>query len=88
MEHGGGPPLVPRGDVGHGQVEQSVALGAGTTTWVLAHHLLGVKESEHVTGLGMPLSFVKWDHNRDLMEAADADGRPAVHAQTLAVYPA
>ena len=34
----------------------------------------------------LPLSFVEWDHNRDLMEAADADGRPAVHAQTLAVY--
>ena len=42
-----------------------------------------------VRGFGLtepPLSFVKWDHSRDLMEAADADGRPAVHAQTLAAY--
>ncbi|GAA1950862.1 alpha-galactosidase [Microbacterium aquimaris] len=33
------------------------------------------------------ISYIKWDHNRDLVEAADrADGRPAVHAQTLAFY--
>ena len=32
------------------------------------------------------ISFLKWDHNRDLVEAADGSGRPAVHAQTLAVY--
>ena len=31
------------------------------------------------------IAFLKWDHNRDLVEAAH-DGRPAVHAQTLAVY--
>jgi alpha-galactosidase len=30
-------------------------------------------------------AFLKWDHNRDLVEAAHA-GRPAVHAQTLAAY--
>ena len=34
------------------------------------------------------ITYLKWDHNRDLIEAgsqADA-GRPAVHAQTAAVY--
>ncbi|MEK8069333.1 alpha-galactosidase [Rhodococcoides navarretei] len=30
--------------------------------------------------------YVKWDHNRDLMLAVDADGRAAVHAQTSAFY--
>jgi alpha-galactosidase len=34
------------------------------------------------------IDYVKWDHNRDLIEAGDQTdgGRPAVHAQTLAVY--
>ena len=32
------------------------------------------------------VSYLKWYHNRDLVEAGDADGRPAVHAQTLAAY--
>jgi alpha-galactosidase len=32
------------------------------------------------------ISYLKWDHNRDLVEAADADGRAAVHRQTRAVY--
>jgi alpha-galactosidase len=31
------------------------------------------------------IDFLKWDHNRDLIEAGHA-GRPGVHAQTLAVY--
>jgi alpha-galactosidase len=31
------------------------------------------------------IAFLKWDHNRDLVDAAHA-GRPGVHAQTLAVY--
>ncbi|MFN8099156.1 MAG: alpha-galactosidase [Dermatophilaceae bacterium] len=31
------------------------------------------------------IAFVKWDHNRDLVDAAH-DGRPAVRAQTLAAY--
>jgi alpha-galactosidase len=31
------------------------------------------------------IAFLKWDHNRGLVEAARA-GRPAVHAQTLAAY--
>ncbi len=32
------------------------------------------------------ISFLKWDHNRDLVEAADLGGRPALHNQTRAVY--
>jgi alpha-galactosidase len=35
-----------------------------------------------------PIDCLKWDHNRDLVEAGAQDdgGRPAVHAQTLAFY--
>ncbi|MFJ6677881.1 alpha-galactosidase [Microbacterium sp. NPDC091382] len=34
-----------------------------------------------------PISYVKWDHNRDLVDAAAGPGGAArVHAQTLAVY--
>lgn len=33
------------------------------------------------------ISYIKWDHNRDLIEAAtQSSGRPAVHEQTLAFY--
>jgi alpha-galactosidase len=37
------------------------------------------------------IAFLKWDHNRDLVEAGhgaghDSAGRPSVHAQTLASY--
>ncbi|MEO7586504.1 MAG: alpha-galactosidase [Arachnia sp.] len=33
------------------------------------------------------IDYVKWDHNRDLIDACTAPlGRPAVHAQTLAFY--
>ncbi|MGW4115471.1 alpha-galactosidase [Actinosynnema sp. NPDC004786] len=33
------------------------------------------------------LAYLKWDHNRDLVDAGDSrTGRAAVHAQTLAVY--
>jgi len=31
------------------------------------------------------IAFLKWDHNRDLVDAAHG-GRPAVHGQTLAFY--
>lgn len=31
------------------------------------------------------VAFLKWDHNRDLVDGAH-DGRPAVHGQTLALY--
>ncbi|WP_420814588.1 alpha-galactosidase [Kineococcus vitellinus] len=34
-----------------------------------------------------PISYLKWDHNRDLLEAGSGPrGVPGVHAQTLAVY--
>ncbi len=33
-----------------------------------------------------PISYLKWDHNRPLTDAADAYGRPAAHRQTLALY--
>lgn len=33
----------------------------------------------------LDIGYLKWDHNRDLLEAGH-DGRPAVHAQTLALY--
>jgi alpha-galactosidase len=33
------------------------------------------------------IAYVKWDHNRDLVEAGDrTTGQPRVHAQTVAVY--
>jgi alpha-galactosidase len=34
------------------------------------------------------IGYIKWDHNRDLIEAGTQSdgGRPGVHAQTLAVY--
>jgi alpha-galactosidase len=33
------------------------------------------------------IAYLKWDHNRDLVEAGDrSSGEPRVHAQTLAVY--
>lgn len=33
------------------------------------------------------IDYIKWDHNRDLVEAGDrTTGAPRVHAQTLAVY--
>ncbi|MCB0910360.1 MAG: alpha-galactosidase [Propionibacteriaceae bacterium] len=33
------------------------------------------------------ISYIKWDHNRDLIDAGtQPDGRPGVHAQTLATY--
>ena len=35
-----------------------------------------------------PINFVKWDHNRDLLEAGSLarDGTPAIHEQTQAFY--
>ncbi len=35
-----------------------------------------------------PISYVKWDHNRDLLEAGSAarGGAPVAHAQTVAFY--
>lgn len=47
--------------------------------WQHVHDQLDALLSEH------DIAFLKWDHNRDLVEAGHA-GRPAVRAQTLAVY--
>jgi alpha-galactosidase len=34
-----------------------------------------------------PVEYVKWDHNRDAVDGGSAvDGRPAIHAQTVAFY--
>lgn len=34
-----------------------------------------------------PIAYLKWDHNRDLIDAGTApSGRPGVHEQTLAAY--
>jgi alpha-galactosidase len=32
------------------------------------------------------IGYIKWDHNRDLIDAGGPDGRAAVHEQTLAFY--
>ncbi|MGG7507216.1 alpha-galactosidase [Plantibacter sp. YIM 135249] len=32
------------------------------------------------------ISYLKWDHNRDLLEAGGLDGRAAVHANVTALY--
>ncbi|WP_222119127.1 alpha-galactosidase [Microbacterium sp. 1.5R] len=34
----------------------------------------------------LDLAFIKWDHNRDLIDAGREGGRAAVHGQTLAFY--
>jgi alpha-galactosidase len=56
---------------------------------------IGIPEAyEHVKGQMLALldeyeiGYIKWDHNRDLLEAGTAPdgGRPGVHAQTLAFY--
>ncbi|MGC8731515.1 MAG: alpha-galactosidase [Halothiobacillaceae bacterium] len=35
---------------------------------------------------GAEISYLKWDMNRDLAQALDAHGRPALHAQVQALY--
>ena len=52
---------------------------------------LGIPEAyEHVKKqiLAILIDYIKWDHNRDLIEAGNQleGGRPGVHAQTLAFY--
>jgi len=34
----------------------------------------------------LPVSFLKWDHNRDVIDAGSEGGRHAVHSTTLGVY--
>ena len=47
---------------------------------------------DHLFGLldtllhGLPIAYLKWDHNRDLAPGAGADGRPGYHAQILGAY--
>jgi alpha-galactosidase len=44
---------------------------------------------ESISGLisEYEIDYIKWDHNRDLVEAGDrSTGAPRVHAQTIAVY--
>ncbi len=45
-------------------------------------------DAMHAVLAQYPISFVKWDHNRDLPEAAAGDrhGAPGAHAQTLGFY--
>jgi len=47
--------------------------------WQHVHDRLDALLREH------DIAFLKWDHNRDLIEAGH-DSRPAVHQQTLALY--
>ena len=50
--------------------------------WEHVHSQIGALLDEY------EISYLKWDHNRDLVDAGDAThgGRPAVHEQTLACY--
>lgn len=48
--------------------------------WEYLHAAIGRLIDEY--GIG----YLKWDHNRDLIEAGDAGGRAVVHEQTLACY--
>lgn len=43
---------------------------------------------EKIGGLlsSLPISYLKWDHNRDLTAAGGHDGRPAYRAQVIAAY--
>lgn len=43
---------------------------------------------EHLDALlnEYPISYLKWDMNRDLVQAANQQGRAATHQQTLALY--
>jgi alpha-galactosidase len=73
---------------------------AGRSEWPVESRFqqvlnLGIPEAyEHVKGQILaildeyPIDYIKWDHNRDLIEAGNQTdgGRPGVHAQTLAFY--
>ena len=48
--------------------------------WARVHGALDVLLRE------VPISYLKWDMNRDLVAAGDAAGRPAGRAQVLATY--
>ena len=52
---------------------------ANPDCWAYIHDRLDALLADH------DIAFLKWDHNRDLIEAGHG-GRPGVRAQTLAVY--
>lgn len=55
----------------------------------LAHHgaYAYLAERIHAVLSAYPISYIKWDHNRDLVDAASGPGGSRqVHAHTLAVY--
>jgi alpha-galactosidase len=60
-------------------------LVADLTNPAVFDHLLG---SIDAVLSATPVDFVKWDHNRDLLDAGSStrSGAPAVHDQTLAFY--
>lgn len=43
-------------------------------------------ERMHTLLSELPISYIKWDHNRDLCSAGGRDGQPAYRAQVHAVY--
>jgi alpha-galactosidase len=54
---------------------------ANTEAWQYVHDRLDALLTEY------DIAYLKWDHNRDLVEAGDAaTGRPRVHANVLALY--
>ena len=70
---GGRPPVLTR--------HQSVLNIADPQAWA---HILGELDAR-VGEIGV--DYIKWDHNRDLIDAVDArTGQPRVHDQTLATY--
>ena len=64
------------------QRQQQVLDLTRPAAWEFVHERVSSILSAH------PIDFVKWDHNRDLLEAGSLrrDGRPAVHEQTIAYY--
>lgn len=49
----------------------------------VAHYLY---DKLHALLASLPIDYIKWDHNRDLAAAGDAEGRPAWRAQVPAAY--
>jgi alpha-galactosidase len=71
--------LSPPGRLPRSWRHQQVLDLANPDCWAFIRDRLDKLLGEH------DIAFLKWDHNRDLVEAGHA-GRPGVHAQTLAVY--
>jgi alpha-galactosidase len=70
---------------GREPLEQRNQLVLDLTRPEVFDHLLGQIDAVLST---YDIGYVKWDHNRDLLDAGSAatGGAPAVHAQTLAYY--